>query len=142
MRPACLIDSNLWLYAHLLDQDPGKRALFRRALAAHSIRRVISTQVVAEVGCNLLKKGRMDESSIRRVLNELQAACDVVAVTVSTGLLASSLRENHQFSYWDSLIVAAALESGCTELWSEDLQAGRVVEGRLTIVNPLAEPAS
>ncbi len=90
----------------------------------------------------MLKKGRMDESSIRRVLNELQAACDVVAVTVSTGLLASSLRENHQFSYWDSLIVAAALESGCTELWSEDLQAGRVVEGRLTIVNPLAEPAS
>jgi len=80
----------------------------------------------------------MDEPSIRRILVELQAACDVVAVTVSTGLLASSLRENHHFSYWDSLIVAAGLEAGCTELWSEDLQAGRVVEGRLTIVNPLA----
>jgi len=137
MRPACLIDSNLWLYAHLLDQDPSKRAILRRALAARSIRRVISTQVVAEVGCNLLKKGKMDEPSIRRILVELQAACDVVAVTVSTGLLASSLRENHHFSYWDSLIVAAGLEAGCTELWSEDLQAGRVVEGRLTIVNPL-----
>lgn len=33
MRPACFIDSNLWLYAHLLDQDPNKRGLFRRALA-------------------------------------------------------------------------------------------------------------
>ncbi len=75
MRPACLIDSNLWLYAHLLDQDPNKRAGFRRALAARSIRRVISTQVVAEVGCNLLKKGKMDEPSIRRILGELQAAC-------------------------------------------------------------------
>jgi predicted nucleic acid-binding protein len=36
------------------------------------------------------------------------------------------------------LIIAAALEAGCSELWSEDLQAGRVIDGRLTIVNPLA----
>ena len=49
-----------------------------------------------------------------------------------------TIAANHHFSYWDSLIVAFALESGCTELWSEDLQTGRVVEGRLTIVNPLS----
>ena len=54
-----------------------------------------------------------------------------------THAAASRVRSAGGFSYWDSLIVAAALESGCTELWSEDLQAGRVVEGRLTIVNPL-----
>jgi len=94
---------------------------------------------VAEVACNLLKKGKQDEPTIRRVLGQMQATCDVVAVTVGTGLLASTLRERHHFSYWDSLIVAAALESGCSELWSEDLQTGRVVEGRLTIVNPVAE---
>jgi tripartite ATP-independent transporter DctM subunit len=47
-------------------------------------------------------------------------------------------RETVRESTMILLIVAAALESGCTELWSEDLQAGRVVEGRLTIVNPLA----
>ena len=40
------------------------------------------------------------------------------------------------FSYWDSLIIAAALEAGCTTLYSEDLQHKQVIEGVLTILNP------
>jgi predicted nucleic acid-binding protein len=41
-------------------------------------------------------------------------------------------------SYWDALIVAAALLSGCDTLYSEDFQHGRVFEERLTVVNPFA----
>lgn len=41
-------------------------------------------------------------------------------------------------SYWDALIVAAALLSGCDTLYSEDFQHGRVFEDRLTVVNPFA----
>jgi len=36
------------------------------------------------------------------------------------------------------MIVASALIAGCTTLWSEDLQDGRLIEGRLRIVNPFA----
>jgi len=39
-------------------------------------------------------------------------------------------------SYWDALIVATALLSGCDTLYSEDLQHGQVFEGRVTILNP------
>ena len=39
------------------------------------------------------------------------------------------------FSFYDSLIVAAALEAGCTRLYSEDLQHGQRVD-HLTIQNP------
>jgi len=45
---------------------------------------------------------------------------------------------NHrrQQMIYDALIVASALEAGCTTLVSEDMQDGRVIDGRLTIRNP------
>ena len=52
-------------------------------------------------------------------------------------LRASRLRETASFSFWDSLIVAAALDAGCSTLYSEDMQHGQIVDGRLMIVNPL-----
>jgi predicted nucleic acid-binding protein len=38
---------------------------------------------------------------------------------------------------WDSVIVATALKAGCSILYSEDLQNGRIIDGPLTVVNPL-----
>ena len=40
------------------------------------------------------------------------------------------------FSHYDSLIIAAALESGCSTLYSEDLRHGQVIDQHLTIINP------
>ena len=48
---------------------------------------------------------------------------------------AISIQGRYGYSFYDSLIVAAALEAGCTRLYSEDLQHGQQVQ-RLTIVNP------
>ncbi|WP_295445020.1 hypothetical protein [uncultured Thiodictyon sp.] len=44
------------------------------------------------------------------------------------------------FSYYDSLIVAAAQEAGCDTVYSEDLQHGQVVGPGLTVVNPFLAP--
>jgi predicted nucleic acid-binding protein len=54
--------------------------------------------------------------------------------------LASRLRDSYSFSYWDSLIVAAALDAGCTTLFSEDMQHGQKIESGLTIINPFIQP--
>lgn len=48
---------------------------------------------------------------------------------------ALELQGRYRFSFYDSLVVAAALESGCQKLYSEDLQHGQRV-GNLTIENP------
>jgi predicted nucleic acid-binding protein len=48
---------------------------------------------------------------------------------------AMSIRDRYQYAFYDGLIIAAALEAGCDQLLSEDLQAGQRIEG-LTIVNP------
>jgi predicted nucleic acid-binding protein len=59
-------------------------------------------------------------------------------LTLATHEAALGLAERHGFQVYDALIVAAALEAGCGTLFSEDMQDGRVVEGRLTIRNPFA----
>lgn len=48
------------------------------------------------------------------------------------------VQARYGFSFYDSLIVAAALEAGCTTLYSEDMQHGQRIQG-LTIRNPFAE---
>jgi predicted nucleic acid-binding protein len=61
-----------------------------------------------------------------------------VVVEVSKALLlkASVLREQYAFSFWDSTIVSSALHGGASVLYSEDMQAGLVVENRVRIINP------
>ena len=48
---------------------------------------------------------------------------------------ALEITARHRFSYWDSAIIAAARALGCTELYTEDMSHGRIVEG-VEIVNP------
>jgi predicted nucleic acid-binding protein len=52
--------------------------------------------------------------------------------------MAKSISRNHQLRIFDAQIVAVALVSGATTLWSEDMQHGQVFEKRLTIKNPFA----
>ena len=52
---------------------------------------------------------------------------------------ASRLRQQYSFSFWDSLIIARALEAGVTLLYSEDMQDGILVAGTLEIINPFKE---
>ena len=52
---------------------------------------------------------------------------------------ASRLRQQYSFSFWDSLIIASALEVGVTLLYSEDMQDGILVAGTLEIINLFKE---
>jgi predicted nucleic acid-binding protein len=52
---------------------------------------------------------------------------------------ALEIAQRDRLSFYDALIVAAALEAGCSTLLTEDMQDGRVIDGRLTIQNPFAQ---
>ena len=60
----------------------------------------------------------------------------VVALTIADIEFGHQLITHHNFSMWDSLIVASALNASCTTLYSEDMQHGQIVHGTLTILNP------
>jgi predicted nucleic acid-binding protein len=52
-------------------------------------------------------------------------------------LKAMEINIHYGYSYWDSLIIATALQTNCSILYSEDMQHDRLIEGTLKIVNPL-----
>ncbi|MFZ8805680.1 MAG: hypothetical protein ACO2PO_22235, partial [Candidatus Calescibacterium sp.] len=49
---------------------------------------------------------------------------------------ALSLANQYKYSYWDSLIIASALENKCKILYTEDMQDGQILEGKHKIENP------
>ena len=66
---------------------------------------------------------------------ELLAEFDVATPELADILAAIDLHRLHGFSFWDALIVRAAMQAGCSVLFSEDLQGTREIDG-LHIVNP------
>ena len=123
-----------WLNLYTVDSDKHLRAA---GFIGHLTRPVINSQVVRELCRNLLKKSALTEVALQRLVRDWYPSCELHPSNEAQHLLASRLRETASFSFWDSLIVAAALDAGCSTLYSEDMQHGQVVDGRLTIVNPL-----
>lgn len=71
---------------------------------------MISAQVLNEVGFNLLRKLSFTEENTISFLSSLADLYKVIPINKEIHILASSLRQKYKFSYWDSLIVAAALD--------------------------------
>jgi predicted nucleic acid-binding protein len=61
-------------------------------------------------------------------------------VVVDGGIIldAIDIHRDHKYSFWDSLIIASAIEGGATTLFSEDLSGGQVIKGA-AIIDPFKE---
>ena len=131
-------DSNLWVYLNTESQDAGdmgkKRLLEKRFLTTFNI--VISAQVINELANVLFKKYQQSEAEIKGRLEQILLQVEVVALSEDLTLQALDLKSRYQISWYDSLIVAAALSADCQFLYTEDLQDGLLIEGRLQVVNP------
>ncbi|WP_420629954.1 PIN domain-containing protein [Candidatus Leptofilum sp.] len=130
------VDANIWLCAFVTGQDEAKSRKAQELVLTYQENLVISTQVINEVCVNLLRKAGMQEESVRKVIHAFYRRYKVHGLEDSILITASALRQRHSLSYWDSLIVAAALFADASVLYSEDMQDGLVIDGRLTIKNP------
>lgn len=131
----CFIDTNIWLYAFIQDQDQGKTSVAQTTIQSHS-EVIISPQVTNEVCINLIKKAHFDEVTIRHLIESFYSKYRVAEINREVLIKASELRERHRFSFWDSLIVSCALSEGAAVVYSEDMATNLVVEKRLRIINP------
>ena len=95
----------------------------------------MSYQVVQETADALTGKLGVSPDSIRRLLDDVLVPLWQVSPTLALYHGAISLQSRYRFSFYDSIIVAAALEAGCTRLYSEDLQHDQQIQ-QLTITNP------
>lgn len=125
------VDTNVLLY--LLSADMAKAA---RAEAVLGGRIVISVQVLNEFANVARRKLGLAWPALHRMLADVRHFAEVHPLTVVTHERALALAERDQFSLYDALIVAAALEAGCQTLLTEDLQHGQRVADRLTLCNP------
>jgi len=124
-------DTNVVLY--LLSGDTIKADRAEELLA---IGGAISVQVLNEFAAAASRKLRMSWPEIREVLAQVRAVCPVEPMSVDTHERAVQVAERYGLSFYDALIVAAALLAGCATLYSEDMQDGQVIERQLTIHNP------
>lgn len=136
MPARLFVDTNIWLYALIPNADDPKHVLAAEFILGLT-QPLINSQVIREASSNLLKKTGIAEVKLRSIIQDWYRACEVHPSNAAQHMLASELRQRYAFSYWDSLIVAAALDAGCTTLASEDMQHGQTIDGRLTIINPL-----
>jgi len=140
MNDKSFLDTNVVVYAfdHL---SPAKLKIARKLIAegASSKQAIVSYQVVQEfVNVSLCRfQSSMTQSELEEFLFEALFPMTAISSSSSLVIEALRLRSKHPLSWYDSLIVAAAIQGGCKTLYSEDLQAGQRF-GDLVVENPFA----
>jgi predicted nucleic acid-binding protein len=131
MTDKVFFDTNVLVY--VLGED--ERTASAEALIA--IGGVVSVQVLNELTAVARHKLGMTWNEIEEALAAIRILCpSPVPLTIETHEAGLRIAAEYQFHIYDALIAAAALECECTTLYSEDLQDGQVIDGRLTIRNP------
>lgn len=131
-------DTNLWVYLNTKSQDVSDEQKRKKlvALLLSIPKIVVSVQVLNELANVLMKKYNHPESDTKTRLEQIRNQTEVVFLSDQLTLDALDLKARYQLAWYDSLIVAAALEADCKFLFSEDLQGGMTIEGKLKVVNP------
>jgi len=128
------LDSNIVIYSYRNDEIE-KQRIAKELFGKHNV--TISTQVLQETANTLYRKFKTDIHIISLLLEEcIRNVTSLHINTEKTIIKACNITERYQYSFYDSLIIAAALESGCQILYSEDMQHNMTIEGKLTIINP------
>ena len=135
MSVRSFFDTNVLVYA----DDKASSAKQRRAVELVTEHRrsrtgVVSLQVLQEYFVTVTRKLNVDARIARRKV-ELLSEFDVAAPDVADVLAAIDLHRLHGINFWDALIVRSAKQTGCSVLFSEDMQAAREIDG-VRIVNP------
>ncbi|GGK22723.1 PIN domain-containing protein [Salinarimonas ramus] len=123
-------DTNILVYA----QREGRKGDTARSLMLSG--GSISVQVLNELSNVLRRKRGLDWDEIIDIVEDVMKMLgDPLPITLETHRLGVMLARANGFSFYDSLLLAAAIQDGCDVMYSEDMQHGRVL-GTLEIRNP------
>ncbi len=132
------LDANILLYA--VSRSPAEAAKRDRALALlEADDWVTSVQVLQEFYVQATRTTKPDrllpQQAAALIESWLRFRAQEITVPILQAAMQSSMR--FQLSYWDAAIIEAARAAGCSEVYSEDLNAGQSFGG-IQIVNPFA----
>lgn len=127
------LDSNVLVFSIDTKNHPDQAIRAKVIIAEGG---VISTQVLNETVNVCLKRLKLPLIEIERNLNDFRQRLTIVPFTEQITFKALTLMKKYSTSWWDALIVSAALENNCDTLITEDLKSFPSFEGRLKVVNP------
>ena len=132
MPVRAFFDTNVLVYA-LAGNDP-RSAQAEELLASGG---VLSVQILNEFASVARRKISMSWDDVTEALDAFRVLCPApLPITIEIHEAALKIAEQHGYNIYDALVVSAALEAGCTTLYSEDLHDGQTIDGQLTIRNP------
>jgi predicted nucleic acid-binding protein len=128
--PGSFLDSNIILYLASGEEAKADRA---EELVAKG---TISVQVLNEIANVSRRRMGMSWTEARNFLSMVRALLRVAPVTIEVHEAGLDLAERYRLSVYEAMIASVALRENCDTLFSEDLQNGLYINGRLRIVNP------
>jgi len=132
MSARVFLDTNVFVYA-VAQEDPRSQSAEELISAGGTV----SVQVLNEFAAVARKKTKMPWREVHLALESVKVLCpNPLPITIDTHKQALAIAEKYGYRIYDALIVASALEARCAILYSEDMQDGQVINGKLTVRNP------
>ena len=136
MTDKILIDTNILVYA-FVSADLVKHEKTKDFLNGLINKEVyISTQVLSEI-YSALKKNGVSNDDAKYYVEYCIAKYNVLSVTLDEIKTCLMIRDKCNYSYWDCLILATAINNACTLVYSEDMQDRHILYAGMEISNPL-----
>lgn len=137
MTDKIFIDTNILGYLFNNSDEPKKiraKEIFQELLTKTNYK--ISSQVINEL-CNVMMKKVIPPVEHDKMVQILSVIPDhaVVETTKDDAIRALDLNAKYHFSFWDSLIIAAAEKASCSIIYSEDFSHDQKIE-TVKIINP------
>lgn len=132
MNGKIFLDSNVLVYG--VSEDEAEKSTIARNLVVPGF--FCTPQVVFEYMNVCRRKLGYSKNETIELANDLLRIAILLSENDEVVRKSLSLLGKFDFSFFDSKIVASALLSGCSVLYSEDLHHGLVIENKLHIVNP------
>jgi len=133
MQDRFFIDTNLLIY--YVSNDASRKAVVKDLL----VDIIISSQVITEFVAATVKKQILSFDDSVKYAKEFLDLFYLGLIDNEAILLSFKIAEQYKYSIWDSLIIASALESNCSALYTEDLQHGQIIDKKLKIINPFSK---
>jgi predicted nucleic acid-binding protein len=125
-------DTNVLIYA-FGKQDDNRKLIAKSVISKCNI---VSLQVVNEAVYVLQRKFKMPPNEISKVIDFLKLNFVISDLNIIILDKTVEISSRYGFSFWDSMMVASALDNYCSILYSEDMQSDQIIDGRMQIINP------
>jgi predicted nucleic acid-binding protein len=135
MNGNVFIDTNIWVYAKFRFQEESKHMQAKELLSGTTGNIFVSTQVINEF-YSVMMKNNIADDFVQKTINQLLPEVELQLISLNTIKKAWQIKLRYQYSIYDSLIIASAIEAGCTILYSEDMQHNQLIDANLRIINP------